>query len=101
MALSREDVKRLAELSRLALTDEEMERMEQTLDPVLEYVGRLAKIDTSGVPEAEGWSDVLPPLRADEARPASKETRTAILSNFPDKAGDALRVPGVFEKPKG
>ncbi|MCC7522819.1 Asp-tRNA(Asn)/Glu-tRNA(Gln) amidotransferase subunit GatC [Candidatus Uhrbacteria bacterium] len=101
MALSREDVKRLAELSRLALTEEEMERMEQTLDPVLEYVGRLAKLDTSGVPEAEEWSDALPPLRADEAHRASPETRKAILSNFPDKAGDALRVPGVFEKPKG
>lgn len=94
MALSREDTKRLAELSRLGMT-------EIDLDSILEYVGRLAKIDTSGVPEAESWSDTLPPLRTDEARPASTETRKAILSNFPDKAGDALRVPGVFEKPKG
>lgn len=99
MALTRDEITRLAELSRLALTDEELKRMEETIDPVLEYVGRLSKIDTTGVPETEG--DVLARLRDDVVDGSSEGERTAILSNFPDKAGDVLRVPGVFEKPKG
>lgn len=101
MALSRDDVKRLAELSRLALTEDELKRMEKTLDPVLEYVGRLSKVDTAGIPESESYGLEMADLREDVAKPATAATRAAILSNFPDKTGDALRVPGVFENPKG
>ena len=99
MALTRDEIKRLAELSRLALSEEEMKRMEETIDPVLEYVGRLSKIDTTGIPETERNSLVR--LREDIVEGCSDSERTVILSNFPDKVGAVLRVPGVFEKPKG
>ena len=99
MALNRDEIKRLAELSRLSLSEEEMKRMEETIDPVLEYVGRLSKIDTTGVPETEG--NTLERLRDDVVDAVPQGERAAILSNFPDKAGDVLRVPGVFENPKG
>ncbi|MCR4256486.1 MAG: Asp-tRNA(Asn)/Glu-tRNA(Gln) amidotransferase subunit GatC [Patescibacteria group bacterium] len=101
MALNREDVERLAALSRLSLSEEESKRMEQTLDPILDYVGRLSKIDTTGVPETEATP--VPPerLRADEPMSVDPAFRRAALSNFPDRQGDLLRVPGVFEHPKG
>lgn len=101
MALNREDVERLAALSRLALSEEELKRMESTLDPVLEYVGRLSKVDTTGVPETEATP--VPPerLRADEPAPVEASFRRAVLSNFPDRQADLLRVQGVFENPKG
>ncbi|MCE9586038.1 Asp-tRNA(Asn)/Glu-tRNA(Gln) amidotransferase subunit GatC [Candidatus Uhrbacteria bacterium] len=99
MALTRDEIKRLADLSRLSLSEEEMQRMEETIDPVLEYVGRLSNVDTTGVPETEG--DALVRLREDVVDGSSDGERAAILSNFPDKAGDVLRVPGVFDKPKG
>ncbi len=101
MALSREEVVRLADLSRLTLSDKERERMERTLDPVLGYVGRLSKIDTAGIPETEEEPVPVAGLRPDEAVVTTAEERRAILSNFPDKAGDLLRVQGVFENPKG
>jgi aspartyl-tRNA(Asn)/glutamyl-tRNA(Gln) amidotransferase subunit C len=99
MALTREEIIRLAELSRLSLSEAEMKRMEETIDPVLEYVGRLSKVDTTGVPETEGGE--VNQLRTDVVQVSPEGERRAILSNFPDKAGDVLRVPGVFEKPKG
>ncbi len=98
--LSASELKRLAELSRLSLTDADISRMEKTIDPVLEYVGRLSKIDTTGVPEVDG-NENAPDLREDVAQTSDDSVRRAIISNFPDKAGDALRVPGVFENPKG
>lgn len=101
MALSREEVVRLADLSRLTFSDKELERMEQTLDPVLGYVSRLSKIDTTGIPETEEEPVPVTGLRPDEAVASAPEQRRAILSNFPDKAGDLLRVQGVFENPKG
>lgn len=101
MALTRDEVKRLAELSRLELGEEESARMERTLDPILEYVGRLSKVDTTGVPETEDEAVSTERLRADEPTPTSKDDREAIVSNFPERMGELLKVPGVFENPKG
>jgi aspartyl-tRNA(Asn)/glutamyl-tRNA(Gln) amidotransferase subunit C len=101
MALTREDVERLAALSRLSLSDEEMKRMESTLDPILEYVGRLSAVDVTDVPETEAVFVLSEELRQDEPVPVDDSFRRAVLSNFPDRQGDLLRVPGVFEKPKG
>lgn len=100
MALSKEEVMRLAELSRLELSDDEAMRMERTIDPVLSYVGRLSQVDTAGVPEQEEIDPGLG-LRSDVVEGCPPEVRTAVIANFPDKLGDALRVPGVFERPKG
>ena len=100
MKLSLEEVKRLAELARLELSEAELEKMQEELGRILEYVTRLSKIDTKDVPETE-LGVLLLPSREDEAFSCDEVTRELILSNFPDRAGDALRVPAVFEKPKG
>lgn len=99
MALTRTDIERLAELSRLALTEEEMVRMEQTIDPILNYVGRLSEVNTDGIPETEEAEEVRA-LRVDEAIPATQATHDAIIANFPDKKDGLLRAPAVFDKPK-
>ncbi|MSR84998.1 Asp-tRNA(Asn)/Glu-tRNA(Gln) amidotransferase subunit GatC [Candidatus Uhrbacteria bacterium] len=100
MKLDLKEVKRLAELARLASSDAELEKMRDELGRILEYVTRLSNIDTAGIPETESDLMMLP-SREDEAFPCDEATRQFILSNFPDRAGDALRVPAVFEKPKG
>ncbi len=99
MALTKEEVAHLAELSRLALSPEEMEKMRHDLNGVLGYVDRLQKIDTAGVLEQTGADGAA--LRPDTALPIDQAARELILSNFPERVGDALSVPAVFEKPKG
>lgn len=99
MPLSKDDVKRLAELSRIELEPEEAARMEQTLDPILEYVSRLSAIETAGVPEVELEDEGLG-FRQDVERGDNQAERSIILRNFPDREGDALKVPAVFENPK-
>lgn len=99
MSLTRDDVKQLADLARLQLTDEEIATAERELDSILHYVDRLQKIDTAGVEpmtlpaRAEGW-------RADEAMPCDELTRELIFGNFPARSGDLLKTPAVFENPK-
>lgn len=100
MALSKEDIDRLAELSRLELTPQEAKNAQAELERVLGYVSRLSNIDTKGVAETEE-SDIPPALREDVSLPTDAAVRELILSDFPDRSGDALRVPAVFEKPKG
>lgn len=100
MSLTSDDVKRLADLARLELSETELANAEKELDSVLGYVNRLGEIDTKGVEpmtmpaKAEGW-------REDAVFPKDELERELILSNFPARRGDLLKTPGVFEKPKG
>ena len=99
MSLTKEDILKLAELSRLEVTDTEAASTVAQLDAILGYVERLREIDTAGVEpsgtlsRAEGW-------REDIALPTDDATREIILSNFPARKGDLLHTPGVFERPK-
>ena len=99
MSLSLDDVKRLAELTRLQLSDEELETRRVELERVLEYVDRLARVDTAGVPEAEGRVE-LSAWRPDQAESAPQATHDQIIASFPDRLQNALRVPAVFSAPK-
>lgn len=47
--ISRDDVAKLAKLARLALTDDELDNYAGQLDSILEYVGKIQAVDTSGV----------------------------------------------------
>lgn len=98
--MERKDVEHLALLSRIGFSDEELERMEKTLEPILAYVGRLSEVDAKSVAE---YQDAEPGLglRADVPSDCGDDVKRTILENFPDKLGHALRVPGVFENPKG
>ena len=100
MALSREEILRLGELARLELTEKEIARQSDDLEKILGYVGRLSAVDTNGVPETVESSLISPPAD-DVAQTVDLEMRELIIGNFPDRTGDALKVPAVFEKPKG
>ncbi len=99
MALTRDDVQRLADLARIQLTDVEQDMAEQELDAVLGFVNRLQQVDTTNVepqtmPARTEW-------RPDEARECDDVTREFVLANFPSRLNDLLHVPPVFENPKG
>lgn len=100
MSLTREDVKHLADLARLAQTAEELSKSEQELEAILGYVNRLQRVPTDGVlphampAKASGW-------RQDEENTYDDLAHELILSNFPSRKNDLLSVPAVFEKPKG
>ena len=47
--ISREDVLHVADLARLALTEEEVERFGEQLNVILEAVGKVAELDLTGV----------------------------------------------------
>lgn len=100
MAFGLEDVARLAVLTRLEVGSEERERLREQLGAILEYVDRLAQIDTAGIPEVDGGREVFVG-RPDALEMRDERTREIILENFPDALGGALRVPAVFDKPKG
>ncbi len=99
MKLDKDQVAHLAKLARLDLGEEKLEAMTKDFDSILPYVERIQAVDTTGVEpfampaKAQGW-------RQDRAVPIDDYTRELILSNFPERSGDLLAAPGVFETPK-
>lgn len=100
MSLSREEIKNVAFLARIGLSDEELERMGKDLDSILEYVDRLQKVDTTGVPEAASPLVEAKDFRADVVSDCTDAERALIIDNFPASQSGMLKAPAVFERPK-
>ena len=95
MTLSLDQVTHIAELARLALTDEEKERFRDQLSAILDYAARLQEIDTSAIPPTASVLPVDTVMRDDVARPGLPPEQ--ILANAPDQEDDMFRVPVILE----
>ena len=91
MAITREQVLHVAELARLALTEEEVERLGAQLAQILEAVGKVAELDLSDVEPTSHPLDVANVWAEDEPRPSLR--LDAALANAPAREGGAFRVP--------
>ncbi len=93
--LTPEEVRHVAMLARLGLTDEEVEMMRAQLAQVLDYIAMLSEVDTSAVePTAQvlAQSNVM---RADTPHPSMPVDE--VLRNAPRKEEAFFRVPAVLE----
>lgn len=95
MPISRETVDHVARLARLEFTEDERNRFAEQLGRILDYVSKLAELDTSKVEPLTHTLDLSTPLREDEPRPGLS-TGDA-LTNAPDRKGDLFRVPPAIE----
>lgn len=66
MAVTPEEVMYIAQLARLDLTPEEVERFTPQLNRVLAHAAELAEVDVGGVPPVGGVAEWQAPLREDE-----------------------------------
>lgn len=93
--ITREEVQHVARLSRLHLTDEELERMRQQLDAILAYIDKLRELDVEGVEPTAHAVPLVNVMRDDELTPSLSQE--AALANAPDRAGEFFRVPRIIE----
>jgi aspartyl-tRNA(Asn)/glutamyl-tRNA(Gln) amidotransferase subunit C len=99
MPLREQDVRHVAELAHLDLTDDEVRKFQPQLDAILEYVQKLNALDTSDV---EPMAQVIEPgsanlsFRADEVRPSLPQD--AALANAPEPGPGFFKVPSVIER---
>ena len=95
MALTREHVKKIAELARLELSPAEEERHAETISAVLEYMKILNEVNTAGVEPTFQVTGLEQVVRDDEIKGCAyiKE----LLAQMPVTENDELVVPGVFE----
>ena len=94
-----EEVREIATLSRLRLSDDEVASLTQDLDSILGYVAELAALDTTSV---EPMTHAVPfdcPLRVDEVRPSLSLEEA--LANAPHREASFFQVPRMLPGPAG
>ena len=91
MAISRDDVLHVARLARLALTDDEVERLTGELDAILEAVGIVSELDLAEVEPTSHPLDLVNVWADDEPRPSLP--LEDVLANAPEAEDGLFRVP--------
>ena len=94
--IERKDVEHVARLTRLALSDAELERMREQLNSILAHLDTLRAVPTEGVEPTSHAVDVVNVMRDDEIAPCLPPD--AALANAPDPSGDLFRVPRIIEE---
>jgi aspartyl-tRNA(Asn)/glutamyl-tRNA(Gln) amidotransferase subunit C len=93
--MSREDVLKLAALSKLKLSDEEIERLRGELSEILNYVNLLEKVDTSGLNPTYQVSGLKNVYRGDESKDYGYNTED-LLKNAPATQDNQFKVKRVL-----
>jgi aspartyl-tRNA(Asn)/glutamyl-tRNA(Gln) amidotransferase subunit C len=91
MAISPDEVRHVARLARLQLTDEELARFGEQLSAILDAVGKVSELDLSDVPPTAHPLDLVNVWGEDEPRPSLLVEDA--LANAPDRDGSFFRVP--------
>jgi aspartyl-tRNA(Asn)/glutamyl-tRNA(Gln) amidotransferase subunit C len=93
MAISRDEVLHVAQLARLALTDEEVERLTEELGAIVDAVSVVGELDLADVPPTSHPLDLVNVWNEDE--PRESLPLEDVFANAPERDGDHFRVPPV------
>ena len=90
-----DEVKRLADLARIAITEDEAEKFTEHLKSITTYVDQLKEVDTEGVEPTIHGLDMKNVMRED--KPEKWTTQEEVLKNAPDHQDSQFRVPSILE----
>jgi aspartyl-tRNA(Asn)/glutamyl-tRNA(Gln) amidotransferase subunit C len=91
-----DDVRRLARLARLDLTDDEAQLFAGQLDIILSAVARVGEVAADDVPPTSHAVPLTNVLRADVVRPSLP--RVDVLAGAPSVEDDKFRVPRILDE---
>ena len=98
MPLSLEEVQHIADLARIELSIDDLEKYRTQLSEILGYFEQLQDIEPSSYPTLGREAASLTELRADF--PGNSLSREALMRNASAIKDDQFSVPPVFEKPE-
>ena len=94
MSMSADDVRKVAELARLELSDSDVETMARQLSAIVEYINQLQQVNTDGVEPLAHALDLHDVFRDDV--PGQSLSQDEALANAPARKDNFYRVPPVF-----
>ena len=89
--IDRAQVLHVARLARLALSEDEVERMSRELSAVLDHIEKISELDLDGVPPTSHVVEIENVLRPDEPRPSLP--RDVALASAPEALEQGFGVP--------
>jgi aspartyl-tRNA(Asn)/glutamyl-tRNA(Gln) amidotransferase subunit C len=92
----KDEVRHLANLVKIKLTEEEIEKYQTQFTSILEYIDQLNEVDTKNIEPFEWMFSQKNPLRPDQVRKGL--TREKALENSKNKSGKFFAVPTVVTK---
>ena len=98
MPLTRAQVQHIAELAKLKLSEEELDRMTPQLSAILDYAARLQELNTDAIPPTASVVPLQNIMRDDVVNPSLP--RDEVLANAPDKdeRSEFFRVRAILKE---
>ena len=95
MSVSKEEVKHLAKLSRLAFDDNSLDKITNDLSSIVDFANQLSEIEVEGVKPTAHILDIKNVFREDNVD--KSYDREEILKNAPDREAGCVSVPQTVE----
>jgi len=93
--ISKEEVKHIAKLARLGLTETEIGKFQKELSLILDYIEKLKELDVSDVKPTSHSIEMENITRKDEPRP-EKERAGTLLESAPETKNGYIKVKSIF-----
>ncbi|MCD6399659.1 Asp-tRNA(Asn)/Glu-tRNA(Gln) amidotransferase subunit GatC [candidate division WOR-3 bacterium] len=93
--ISEKEVKHIAKLARIKLTEEEVSCYQKQLKTILEYFAKIQKIDTKNVLPMARSGKIKNALREDKPFPSNEDLRKKPIEAAPQKEKNFIRVHPV------
>src|SRR3989344_2581178 len=99
MALTKQEVEKIAELARLGINEEEKEKFVEDLSSVIGYVQKLSEVNVEKVEPMTGGTALESVTRKDDETKdiADDEMKADILNAAPDKNNGYFKVPSILK----
>jgi aspartyl-tRNA(Asn)/glutamyl-tRNA(Gln) amidotransferase subunit C len=94
MSITRDEVAHLARLSRLALSDEELDHLAPQLDQIISSVAQVQEVAVEGIPPTSHATGLTNVFREDEPRPCLGPDE--VLSEAPESELQRFKVPRIL-----
>ena len=95
MPLTADEVKHIARLARVGLSDDDVPHFQVQLSEILDYFQRLREVDTENLPPTAQTLAMHNVMRDDEPRPSFDKEE--VLANAPQREDDLFRVRAILE----
>ena len=95
MAMKEEIVRKIAILSRINVSDDELDNISRELGSIIDWIELLKEVDTQSVEPMTGGTDIKSFKREDIVNDGGYQEK--ILKNAPSKSDNLFEVPKVVE----
>ena len=93
--ISKEEIKHIADLSMLNLSEEEIEKYTHNMEDIVNFANKVNELETENVTESAFALDSYNVFRKDEVKESLD--RELLLSNAPSSNGEAYSLPSMNE----